>query len=113
MHEVSLMQSTLELAVEQAQRQGATQIHQITLRIGQLSGVDPDAIAFAFDVVTQNTMAEKAQLHIDFLPAICYCAHCQQTFQPSDWVDECPTCHHLSMDLRQGKELQLASMEVS
>jgi hydrogenase nickel incorporation protein HypA/HybF len=113
MHEVGIMQNTLEIALAYAQRQGATQIHQMTLRIGQLSGVEPDALSFAFDVVVQGTIADRARLVIDRLPAICHCPDCQQDFQPTDWIDECPICHRLCTDLRQGKELELASMEVS
>jgi hydrogenase nickel incorporation protein HypA/HybF len=113
MHEVGIMQNTLEIALAHAKQQGATQIHQMTLRMGQLSGVEPDALSFAFDVVVQGTIADQAQLVIDVLPAICYCPNCQQDFQPDDWVYVCPNCHQLCTELRQGKELELASMEVS
>ncbi|MEB3338230.1 MAG: hydrogenase maturation nickel metallochaperone HypA [Leptolyngbyaceae bacterium] len=113
MHEVGIMENTLDIALDHANRQGATQIHHMTLRVGQLSGVEADALAFAFDVVMQGTIAEHAQLTIDLVPAICFCPTCQQEFQPTDWIYECPTCHQFSTDLRQGKELELASMEVS
>jgi hydrogenase nickel incorporation protein HypA/HybF len=113
MHEVGIMQNTLDIALEYAQHQGATKIHQMTLRVGALSGVEPDALTFAFDVVMQGTMAEQAKLHIEYLPAICYCSVCQQEFQPPDWIYECPNCHQFSTKLHQGKELELVSMEVS
>jgi len=113
MHEVGIMENTLELALTHAQQQGATQIHHMTLRVGALSGVEPDALRFAFDVVTQGTIAAQATLIIDAIPAICYCHHCQQEFQPTDWIYECPTCNHLTSDVRQGKELELASLEIS
>jgi hydrogenase nickel incorporation protein HypA/HybF len=54
MHEVSLLESTLELAVDYAHQQGATQIHRLTLRVGQLSGVIPEALQFAFDIVVHQ-----------------------------------------------------------
>jgi hydrogenase nickel incorporation protein HypA/HybF len=113
MHEVGIMQNTLDIALEYAKREGAAQIHRMTLRIGQLSGVEPEALAFAFDVVTRGTIAERAQLNIDSIPAVCYCPNCQREFQPSDWIYECPECHHLCTEIRQGKELELASLEVS
>jgi hydrogenase nickel incorporation protein HypA/HybF len=113
MHEVSLLENTLELALSYAQQQGATQIHQLTLRVGQLSGVIPEALQFAFDIVAQGTIAEKAQLLIETIPAICYCQTCQQDFQPTDWIYECPTCHQLCTELLQGRDLELVSLEVS
>jgi hydrogenase nickel incorporation protein HypA/HybF len=113
MHEVSLLESTLELALSYAEQQNATQIHHFTLRVGQLSGVIPEALQFAFDIVVQGTIAETATLSIETIPAICYCSSCQQDFQPTDWIYECPTCHQLSAELLQGRDLELVSLEVS
>ena len=58
MHEVGVMQSALEIALEQAGRQGASRIDCIALRVGMLSGVVPEALEFAFDVVARGTIAE-------------------------------------------------------
>jgi hydrogenase nickel incorporation protein HypA/HybF len=113
MHEVSLLENTLELALGYAQQQGASRIHRLTLRVGQLSGVIPEALRFAFEVVVQGTIAETAQLEIETIPAICYCSSCQQDFQPTDWIYECPACQQLCTELRQGRDLELVSLEVS
>jgi len=107
------MEQTIAVAIDHAHRAGGTQIHGLKLRIGALSGVEPDALRFAFDVVTQGTMAQGANLDIDFLPAICYCHHCQKEFQPEAWIYACPICEKLSTDIRQGKELELTSVEIA
>lgn len=113
MHEVGLMQSALAIAIDQAKAQGAHQIHQLELAVGQLSGVEPEALAFAFEVVTPGTPAAGAKLVLRAVPALCYCAHCQQTFEPATWIYRCPSCQQLSDDIRQGKDLQITSLEVS
>jgi hydrogenase nickel incorporation protein HypA/HybF len=113
MHEVSLMESTLELAVRSAQQQGASQIHQLTLRVGQLSGVIPEALEFAFEVVRQGTLADQAKMVIESVPALCHCANCDRDFQPDDYIYDCPHCHQICSEVRQGKELELVSLEVS
>lgn len=113
MHEVSIMESTLELAVRSAQQQGATRIHQLTLRVGQLSGVIPDALEFAFEVVRQGTLADQAEMIIESVPALCHCDRCDRDFEPDDYIYDCPQCHQLSSEVRQGKELELVSLEVS
>jgi hydrogenase nickel incorporation protein HypA/HybF len=113
MHEVGIMQNTLDIALEYARKQGASRIHRIVLRVGELSGVVPEALSFAFDVVMQGTIAQNAQLQIEYLPILCYCPTCQQEFQPTDWIFECPQCHQICTEIRQGKELELSSMEVS
>lgn len=113
MHEVSLMENALAIALEQADRQKAQQINWIKMRVGALSGVFPDALEFAFDICTQGTIAQGAKLEIEYVPVTCYCSNCQTIFQPDDIIYECPQCHQLSQEIRQGKELELTSLEVS
>jgi hydrogenase nickel incorporation protein HypA/HybF len=113
MHELGLMENALAIALDYATREQASCIHQIALRVGDLSGVEPDALRFAFDVVTQDTIAEQAQLKIESCPTVCYCDRCQSEFLPLDLGYECPTCQTWSTSILQGKELELASLEVS
>lgn len=113
MHEVSLMAQTLEIALDCAKQRDATQIHRLKLRVGRLSGVVPEALTFAFDVVTKDTIAQNAQLEIETVPARCYCDRCQIEFQPDDIIFTCPHCHQTSTQVLSGKELELASLEVS
>jgi hydrogenase nickel incorporation protein HypA/HybF len=113
MHEVSLMQAALSIALDHANAQGARKIHALELHVGMQSGVVPAALAFAFEVVSAGTPAEGAELRLKTIPTRCYCPHCQQVFQPADWVYECPGCHGISTDIRQGQNLELASLEVS
>jgi hydrogenase nickel incorporation protein HypA/HybF len=113
MHELGLMENALAIALDYATREQASRIHQIALRVGDLAGVETDALRFAFDVVTQGTIAEDAQLRIESCPTRCYCDRCQTEFQPIEIGYECPTCHTWSLAIIQGKELELASLEVS
>lgn len=114
MHELSIMEETLNLAIVSARAQSAQRIHHLSLRIGLLSGVVPEALRFAFDVVTQGTIAEGATLEIEEVSILCHCTVCNQPFSPPDhYIYECPSCHQLSHTLLQGRELQLTSMEVS
>jgi hydrogenase nickel incorporation protein HypA/HybF len=107
------MQNALSIALDYADREKASHIHQIALRVGELSGVEPDALKFAFDVVTQGTIAEHAQLKIESCATVCYCHTCQTDFKPMELGYECPTCQTWSASIVQGKELELVSLEVS
>ena len=112
MHEVSIMESALNMALEQARRAGAGRVYQIRLRIGSLSGVVPEALRFAFEALTPGTPAEGAELAIEDVPARFWCGACAQEFQSDDMFAECPGCHRPSGDLRAGREMELASMEI-
>jgi hydrogenase nickel incorporation protein HypA/HybF len=113
MHEISLIQSMLDLAFSQAKIEGASQIHQLNLRVGEISGVVPEALQFAFRSCTEGTIAANAKLEIEWVKAVCYCPECHGEFTPIDWVYVCPRCDRLSREIRQGRELQLISLEVS
>jgi len=112
-HEVSIMQSTLDLAEQQARRSDASVIHLLQLRVGKLSGVVTDALRFAFQALKQNTMAATATLEIEEVQPVCWCAGCESEFEVNDYIYECPTCHQPSADLRRGREMALVSLEIS
>ncbi len=107
------MEQTLEIAIENAQRQGLNHIHKLSMRIGELSGVVPDALNFAFDVVTEGTIAEGADLTIEMVPVTCYCQHCDINFSVSDLIYECPQCGQLSPKIISGRDIELTSLEAS
>ena len=112
MHELSIMQSALSLALEQARQAGAIRIHEIRLRIGALSGVVPDALEFAFEALVPGTAAEGARLAVDHVPARFWCATCEREFEAQDLFSDCPDCHTPSGELRAGREMEVASLEI-
>ena len=113
MHEVSLMQEAVNAAIETARGAGGTRIHRLKLRVGTVSGVVPEALRFAFDVVTQGTMAEGASLEIEDVEATCWRAPCGAEFATPDMIGECPRCRAWSAELRRGTEMTLVSVEMS
>lgn len=113
MHELSIMQSALEQALEEARRAGARSVREIRLRVGVLSGVVPEALTMAFGALIPGTLAEQAVLKIENVPAQFWCVTCDCEFISKTWDAECPKCRCTSRDLRAGRELELASLEVA
>ena len=113
MHEVGIMSEAVRMAIETAKSSGASRVHGLRLRVGVMSGVVPEAMRFAFDMVCLGTIAEGATLDIESVAAACWCGACQVEFECEDFVNECPRCHALSGELRRGRELDLASVEFS
>ena len=106
------MDSALNMALEQAEKAGALQVLVIRLRIGALSGVVPEALQFAFEALAPGTIAEKARLDIEHVPARFWCPACSREFEAPDLFAECPGCHKPSGELRGGREMELTSMEI-
>ena len=113
MHELSLMEAVREQALAQARAHGATRIAAISLRIGSLAGVEPEALRFAHQVVMGGTAAEGAALRIETVPARFACEPCQQPFEAAQGDCFCPRCGACSRRLLQGRELELAALDLT
>jgi hydrogenase nickel incorporation protein HypA/HybF len=111
-HELSIMESALRIALAQAKKAGARRVCQIRLRIGALSGVVPDALQFAFEALAPGTLAEGAELAIENVPPRFWCSRCSKEFQSEDLFADCPDCQQPSGELRTGREMEVASLEI-
>ncbi len=100
------------MAIEAAERESAKRITRLHLQIGELAGVVPDAMAFAFDVASAGTIAEGAAFEWDSVKVRCRCANGCPDFEPDSMIFTCPQCGTISMDLLAGRELHLVDIEI-
>lgn len=113
MHELGIAESALQLALERTRNEGASRVRRIVIRVGALSGVDPEALQFAFTAILPGTAAEGATVQIDPVAAVAYCQDCLEDFTPdTDHFFECPKCGRLCATLKQGRELDLVRLEM-
>ena len=112
MHELSLTQNLLEIAAEHARAAGAKAILGITLEVGELSGADPEALTFAFDVCSRGTLAEGATLSIRRIPGQGRCAACATTVACRAPTVVCPACGALAVTIDAGTELFILELEI-
>ena len=113
MHEVGIMQSTLELAEGQALAAGATCIEEVRMRVGRMTGVVPEALQHAFEALKPGTLAQEARLEVEYVPGAFWCAGCDREFEADAMYTPCPTCGEPSLGMRRWTEIQLVSLEVS
>lgn len=113
MHELSLMEEVRRQALAAAAAEGVSRIEVITLRLGELSGVEPDALRFAFPVVMQGSIAEGAELRLETEPALCACEPCGVPFRARKGCCDCPRCGAISRCLLSGRDLRLVELQVS
>ena len=112
MHELSIAMSIVEAAMDESQRRGV-QVSAVHLRLGELSGVVKDALLFSYEVACQDTPLQGSQLIVEDMPVIVFCAQCQDTRTlQSVQSFQCPECGTPTMDVRQGKELEVFALEV-
>jgi hydrogenase nickel incorporation protein HypA/HybF len=108
MHELSITQNIVAIVGEAAKGRRVT---RVTLEIGKLSGVMPDAVAFCFDVVAQGTAAEGASLEVHEIEGLARCETCGLEFEVETLFDPCP-CGSVRSKRIRGEELIVKSMEM-
>ncbi|MBM4331125.1 MAG: hydrogenase maturation nickel metallochaperone HypA [Deltaproteobacteria bacterium] len=114
MHELSITQSILEIALDYAKRNQAQKVVEIHLKIGEVSDFDDEWIQRYFDFVGKGSLAEGAKLRISRVPAQLQCNPCSFIFplNKSTWNTQCPSCKSKESQLISGREFRVEALEV-
>lgn len=109
MHELSITESMMQVALDQCE---GRKITRITAVIGRLAGIVEDCVQFYFDEMSKGTLAEGAILELDMRTALARCNDCGREFELEELQWSCPGCGGASLELIRGKELYVDSIEV-
>jgi len=112
MHELALTQSLVEIAATAARNHGASRVHSVTLEVGALAGVVPDAIEFCFEACTKETLLEGCRLIIVAIPGKGSCVDCGAEVALDPYTVACSACGGFSLDRLQGEELRVTELEM-
>ncbi|MDO9093348.1 MAG: hydrogenase maturation nickel metallochaperone HypA [Rubrivivax sp.] len=108
MHELGITRSMVSIVSERAQGQ---KVLRVTLEVGRLSGMLPEAIRFCFDVCIQGTLLEGAALHIIETEGRGHCAACHAEPVMTAPLGRCPACGEPTLRMVAGTELKIKEME--
>jgi len=113
MHEASIAESLLKIAVDECKGKGYTRINNVRVCIGSASGVMPEALLFAFNALKSDTIASGATLTIEEVPLAGRCSACSSDFTTNEnFVLCCPHCGSSAYTLLAGRELDIKELEV-
>ncbi len=112
MHELSVTESLLKIAVQHADKANATRVTDLHIVIGDLASMVDDSIQFYWDIIARDTIAEQATLHFRRVPAQLQCNTCLKTYSPTDRELICPKCGHVGAKIIAGEEFFLESIDV-
>ena len=112
MHEFSITQSILSIALEKANAANANRISQINLVIGELSGIVDECVEFYFEFLSKDTIAAQASLSFQHPPTRLRCRNCATVFSPNNLNWACPNCHEPKIEILSGRECYVESIEV-
>ncbi|GAB91390.1 hydrogenase maturation nickel metallochaperone HypA/HybF [Gordonia rhizosphera] len=109
MHEMAITQSVIDAVCEHS---SGRRVHEVTVEVGALCAVEPDAMSFCFSLAAEGTVAEGAVLHLVITPGRARCRRCGAEAVLHDFILLCG-CGSADLDVISGRELLIKSMEVS
>ncbi|MFN8527355.1 MAG: hydrogenase maturation nickel metallochaperone HypA [Anaerolineae bacterium] len=116
MHELSVTQSILEIALRYAHQQSddsqGARITDLYLVVGDLSSIIDDSVQFYWDIISRGTLAEGAQLHFERIPTQMQCGDCGHSYPPNAEMLACPACNSTQVQVIAGDEFRLDAIEI-
>lgn len=112
MHEMSIVAGILDIADTQARAAGATVINTIEIEVGELAGIEIPALEFAFEVARRDSLAAGAKLVIHTIPGRGHCPDCGHDVAVDYFMAICPDCGEGLVEVRQGRELRVRSLNI-
>jgi hydrogenase nickel incorporation protein HypA/HybF len=113
MHELSIAASIVETVTESASAYPGARVKEVRLRVGALASIVEDSLQFCWELATEGTPLAGAALVIYKLPVIVHCDACGMDAEIEGVQSfRCPRCGELAADLRQGRELEIESIEI-
>lgn len=112
MHEMSLMGGVFEVIEQTISQYEIRRVLQVKLKVGELTNAEPEALQMVFEAFCKNTICEGAELIVERVPVRGHCRNCQHEFAVKTMFFLCPKCQNTSIEVIQGEELLLESVEV-
>jgi hydrogenase nickel incorporation protein HypA/HybF len=110
MHELSIVMSVVEAATQVAHDNQAERIDAIELEIGALSGVELEALEFAWSEGVKRSLLAKAEKKFTHIPGKAECSDCGLNFPITTLYDPCPICGSYFLLVTEGRELKIKSI---
>jgi len=111
MHELGIAASILECVEKESRLHPGVHISKVGVKIGELAGVDGDALQFGFEVLVKDSGWEPLALEVEHVPRTQRCRKCAYEFRMTDFDPRCPLCGDFESQCISGEELDIAYME--
>jgi hydrogenase nickel incorporation protein HypA/HybF len=112
MHEYSIVQSLLDSCEENARANDAKKVTKIIVKIGVMSGVEPHLLEIAFNTFKEHTMCEAAEFVVNIQKVIIKCNSCKKESELQDNQYTCPKCESYDLEILDGEDMFLMSLEL-
>lgn len=113
MHELSIAQSIIAIVEKSLPEDFTGVVENIGLQVGELSGIEVDALSFSFSILKEKSKIPHSNLTIEKIVAKALCKSCGAEFFLKSFGESCLQCNSLQYSIVQGKELKVLKITVS
>lgn len=110
MHEYSVARALIDRVEKEARARGAVGIARVTVRIGELAGIEVGLLQTAYLIVREQTACAKAPLDVVAVSALWECRDCRAAIAKGGPL-RCARCGGAAA-LGQGDEIMLERIEL-
>ena len=113
MHELSIVSSIVDTVTQTLEAYPGARVKEVRLRIGALASVIEDSLQFCYEIATKGTALDGSALIVKVLPVRMHCDRCAKDVEMASLQSfRCPGCGEPVTDMRQGRELEIDSIEI-
>lgn len=112
MHEYSVVQALLDQIERIAEENDADKVTKIIVKIGKMSGVEPHLLEIAFNTFKEKTVCDGAEFVMNVQPLTLRCRSCGALNELDEVYYRCPACESLEVDVADGEEMYLMTLEM-
>lgn len=112
MHELSIARSLVRVCEDAAREQNASRVTRVYLQLGPLSGVVREALEFAYDFATEDSLLTGSELIVEPTPLLARCERCAREVAPrAPHQLRCPECDEPTPEVISGRELLVRAID--
>ena len=109
---MSIAASVLEAVRTETALHGASRAVKAGLRIGELSGVEPESLRFCLEVLVSGSDLEPLAFDLEIRPWMRRCRACGVEFHVTRTRPECAVCGSADTEAAGGDEMELSYLEL-
>ena len=110
MHELSMAIEVINLAQREADKNRASSVQEITIEVGDLSGIEANAFESALGLMVKDSVLENAGIIIVRTVGKGKCSSCNLEFKMDQRIATCPECGCFPSEIRGGTEFRVVSL---
>ncbi len=114
MHEMSITQEIVNVVNEARLSAGEdARVLRVSIKLGKFTAIVPDCIKFYYEMMTEGTPMQGAELDFEVVPTLVKCNACGAEYEIEDVNLFCTACGGVDTDIIAGRELSVESIEVA